>query len=65
MKTSQHIFPDLAAGMAEALSEEPVFLDGMEVLFDIKVALYPVNLTKKEEKSKDVPTEQSEQRILR
>ena len=31
---------DLAAAMAD----EPILIDGMKVVFDVKVALYPVSL---------------------
>lgn len=38
------VFPVLPPGMERALESDPVLLDGMEVLFDERVALYPVTL---------------------
>lgn len=46
MKTENKIFPKVSEAMTSTLSEEPIFLDGMEVQFDKKVGLYPVKLTK-------------------
>jgi hypothetical protein len=37
-------FPHAAAGVAAALADEPVLLDGLRVVFDEKVALVPVTL---------------------
>lgn len=37
-------FPSRPGDLAMTLSEEPVLLDGMKVLFDTKVTLYPVTL---------------------
>lgn len=37
-------FPSRPGVLAMTLSEEPVLLDGMKVLFDTKVTLYPVTL---------------------
>jgi hypothetical protein len=37
-------FPSRPGALAMTLSEEPVLLDGMKVLFDTKVTLYPVTL---------------------
>lgn len=44
MATRQVLFPHPNHGFAWAASEEPVLLNGMRVLFDEKVALYPVEL---------------------
>ena len=50
MNPSRHTrFPDLASEFSGALADEPVLLDGMKVLFDRKVGLYPVNLEQKAE----------------
>ena len=43
MSERQRIFPAIPAG-ARAFGDEPVLLDGMKVVFDQKVALYPVTL---------------------
>lgn len=37
-------FPSPPGGLAHALADEPVLIDGMKVLFDTKVALFPVTL---------------------
>jgi hypothetical protein len=37
-------YPVFAQGYDRSLSDAPVLLDGMEVLFDRTVGLYPVNL---------------------
>jgi hypothetical protein len=42
-------FPDLSEGLALARGESPVFLNGMKVVFDRKVALYPVELEERGE----------------
>ena len=44
MATRQTLFPHIKRGFARAASEEQVLLNGMRVLFDEKVALYPVEL---------------------
>ncbi len=44
MATRQTLFPHTSLGFARAASDEPVLLNGMRVLFDDKVALYPVEL---------------------
>ena len=46
---SQTVFPVLAMGYDHEKAAEPVMLEGMRVLFDQKVGLYPVTLMKKEE----------------
>ena len=48
MMKEQSSFPQLQPGSPHALEEEPVLFDGMKVLFDDRVALYPVKLTKVE-----------------
>jgi len=54
MSQKQNIFPrQLPRGLSGALSEEPVTLDGMKVLFDQKVGLYPVQLERKGKKNRD------------
>jgi hypothetical protein len=42
--TKETLFPHKNRGFALAASDEPVLLNGMRVLFDEKVALYPVEL---------------------
>ena len=37
-------FPSRPGELALTLSDEPVLIDGMKVLFDTKVTLYPVTL---------------------
>ena len=37
-------FPSRPGDLTLTLSDEPVLIDGMKVLFDTKVALYPVTL---------------------
>jgi hypothetical protein len=37
-------FPEDRGGKARALGDEPILIDGMKVLFDTKVALFPVTL---------------------
>ena len=44
MANGQTLFPHTKRGFARAASDEPVLLNGMRVLFDEKVALYPVEL---------------------
>ena len=38
------VFPLQPEGFAFDLSDEPILIDGMRVLFDTKVALYPVTV---------------------
>jgi len=40
----QTLFPHPKRGFSRAASDAPVLLNGMRVLFDEKVALYPVEL---------------------
>ena len=40
------VFPARMPGLAAALAEEPIEIDGMRVLFDQPVALQPVTLQK-------------------
>jgi hypothetical protein len=65
MNQLQKQFPLLEPGVSQVLSEEPIFLDGMKVLFDVTVGLYPVKLTKKNKKGKpeNVSVEQRYRRI--
>lgn len=44
MATRETLFPHTRQGFARAASDAPVLLNGMRVLFDEKVALYPVEL---------------------
>jgi hypothetical protein len=43
------LFPHFASGLNYALSNEPITLNGMKVIFDQSVGVYPVNLESKEE----------------
>jgi hypothetical protein len=47
--TRQTVFPILPAGLHRALEDAPVLLDGMEVVFDQRVALTPVALESRDE----------------
>lgn len=47
--TTQSIFPSHTFGFTYALSNEPVLLNGMKVIFDQPVGVYPVNLKSKDE----------------
>ena len=48
---AQHAtFPLFHPGLVPALSDEPVLIEGMKVLFDEKVGLYPVRLDVKKRK---------------
>ncbi len=49
----QTLFPVLPVGFAFGLSDEPIVLDGMKVLFDQRVGLYPVNLEKVEDQEEE------------
>jgi hypothetical protein len=44
MIARQTLFPHTKWGFSRAASDESVLLNGMHVLFDEKVALYPVEL---------------------
>jgi hypothetical protein len=39
------VYPIIPRELAHTLADDPILIDGMKVLFDVKVALYPVNLT--------------------
>jgi hypothetical protein len=41
---STTLFPNRPGHLADTLSDEGITIDGMKVLFDQKVALYPVTL---------------------
>lgn len=43
-RTRQTLFPHSSLDFSRATSEKPVLLNGMRVIFDEKVALYPVEL---------------------
>ena len=43
------VFPHAPGGMALPFEEAPVEIDGMKVLFDTKVALFPVELEEQPE----------------
>lgn len=42
------IFPSLESGFNYALSDEPILLNGMKVIFDQPAPVYPVNLKRKD-----------------
>jgi len=46
-------FPSRPGDLAMTLSDDPVLIDGMKVLFDTKVTLYPVTLKPGEEPDRD------------
>lgn len=46
---SSSIFPSLSPNFYTAFSDQPIFLNGMKVIFDQPVGVYPVNLESKEE----------------
>jgi len=48
MKEYQFAFPmEVRPDLAPVLRQEPILLDGLRVLFDEKVGLYPVTLEEK------------------
>ncbi|MBD2458334.1 hypothetical protein H6G80_30240 [Nostoc sp. FACHB-87] len=49
ISASQSLFPHHEYGFTVAMSDEPVLLNGMKVIFDQPVGVYPVNLESKEE----------------
>ena len=46
-------FPSHAPGVATALADEPILIDGLRVLFDQKVALVPVTLERRDDEEGD------------
>jgi hypothetical protein len=44
----QTLFPHLNSTVAIALSEEPILINGMKVIFDQTVPVYPVTLVRKD-----------------
>ena len=44
MTQRQTIYPALEASVIRAFAEQPVVLDGMNVVFDEKVGLYPARV---------------------
>ncbi|OKH45563.1 hypothetical protein NIES2101_26285 [Calothrix sp. HK-06] len=49
LSKASSVFPWAPSGLNYALANEPVLLNGMKVIFDQSVGLYPVNLESKEE----------------
>jgi hypothetical protein len=49
LSKASSVFPWAPSGLNYALANEPVLLNGMKVIFDQPVGLYPVNLESKEE----------------
>lgn len=49
MSERHNVFPMARSGFAFGLEDAPVMLDGMKVLFDEKVGLYPVDLQRDED----------------
>lgn len=41
---AETVYPVLPESFAHALADEPILIDGMKVLFDVRVALYPVTV---------------------
>src|SRR3712207_8951561 len=52
------VFPHVPGGMALPFDEAPVEIDGMKVLFDTKVALFPVELERSEEHTSELQSRQ-------
>jgi hypothetical protein len=48
IRNRQSKFPVLQQGVVSALSEEPITIDGMKLVFDQKVALFPADIEVKE-----------------
>lgn len=53
MSQRQTLFPSFELSVELGSSQEPLLLDGMEVLFDQTVGLYPVNLEPTEPEDAD------------
>jgi hypothetical protein len=51
---NQNIFPFKGSYLTVAQSDEPILLNGMKVIFDQSIGVYPVNLESKEEESRHV-----------
>jgi hypothetical protein len=49
---TQFAFPRVPDGLSFSLADQPILIDGMKVLFDQKVALFPVTV-KPEQKQPD------------
>ncbi|MBW4419905.1 MAG: hypothetical protein KME13_11850 [Myxacorys californica WJT36-NPBG1] len=49
ISSSQTLFPSIQLGLNYALSNEPILLNGMKVIFDQPVGVYPVTLESKVE----------------
>jgi hypothetical protein len=49
MTQRQTIFPAMEASVIRAFADQPVVLDGMNVVFDEKVGLYPARVELTEE----------------
>lgn len=47
------VYPIIPHELAHTLADEPILIDGMKVLFDVKVALYPVNLVPQRDESRE------------
>jgi hypothetical protein len=41
---AETVYPVLPESFAHAMADEPILIDGMKVLFDLRVALYPVTV---------------------
>lgn len=52
-RTKATLFPDLSKASAMDEAGQKVLLNGMTILFDEKVGLYPVRLEKKEDASRE------------
>lgn len=51
----QTLFPSFELSVELGATQEPLLLDGMEVLFDQTVGLYPVTLEPTEPEAADAP----------
>ena len=49
MNERQTLFPASQPGFNYALTDEPILLNGMKVIFDQQVAVYPVTLERKDQ----------------
>lgn len=48
VSTTASLFPHIEEGMAFALADEPILINGMKVIFDQTVPVYPVTLVRKD-----------------
>jgi hypothetical protein len=53
LSQGQSLFPHIEEGFNYAFANAPVLLNGMKVIFDRSVPVYPVNLKNKQEMNDD------------